>query len=303
LGEPNLPLPAAQRTVRITARYERFRAWTRWAFRVPLFVVIVGELLHLASNGLAIHLHEDVHTWRVVSNGVGLLGSVIFSILIARLLLAASPRLVIVRDVLATGALLASVTEDRRGDHVDRVVRQLGRLERSVTSYYTLSHPAGDPYTRARLVAVSSGLYGLLIDAKQDLLFADSLTLMSTRQTLWMTAAAAAADPSVLADAESAASAGRKAETIRPRLLYRAAAVLTVLAVLASVVGLWYVDHSALSVVFSAIAAPLLVPAVVGLSRRGWNQSEGHAPEPGAHEPKPLAELAIELSHSAASEA
>ncbi len=304
LGEPDLPIAAAQRAVRMTAQFERFREWTRWAFRAPLFVVIVGEILHLASNELAIHRHEQVHTWRVVSNGVGLVGSVILAILIGRLLLAASPRLIIIRDVLATASLLGAVTEDRRGDHVDRLMRRFGRLERSVTSYYTLSHPAGDPYTRARLVGVSSGIYGLLIDAKQDLLFADSLTLMTTRQTLWMTAAAVAADPRALADAESAASTGRRPETARPRLIYRAGAVLTVLAVIAALIGLWWVDHSALSVVFSAIAAPLLVPAVIGLSRRGWSHNEtarAKTADAGAvdGEPKSLGDIAIELSQKA----
>lgn len=169
---------------------------------------------------------------------------------------------------------------DSSGDHVDRVLRQLARLERRVTSYYTLSHPAGDPYTRSRLVSVANGLYGLYVDAKHDLLFADALTLISTRQTLWLTAAAAAADPVALSDAERASTgSGRAAEAPRPRLVYRAATLLAIVAVGGSVVGLWYVDHSALSVVFSAVAAPLLVPAVVGLARRGWyrNETEGMA--------------------------
>jgi hypothetical protein len=295
LGEPELPAPAAHRAVRVAAQYDRFRTWMRWAFRLPLFVLIIGELLHLSGNFVKLHLHEHVDTWRVASNGVGFVGSIVLSIVISRLLLGASPRLVILRQVLSTARLLGSITEDRRGDHVDRVMRQIGRLERSVTTYFTLSHPAGDPYTRARLVAVGNGLYGLLVDAKQDLLFADALTLMSTRQTLWLTAAAAAADPSVLTDAEGAASSSeRTVEAVRPRLLYRTATVLTVLAVLAVLVCLWYVDHSALSVIFSAIAAPLLVPAVVGFARRGWNHSEG--PAGVAQKQKPLIELAAEIS-------
>jgi hypothetical protein len=275
LGEPELPAPAAQRAIRAAAQYGRFRTWTRWAFRFPLLVMIAGELLHLSANFLMLHLQEHVDTWRVVSNGVGLVGSVLLTALIARLLLGASPRLVIMRQVLGTARLLAAITEDRRGDHVDRVMRQIGRLEQTVTTYFTLSHPAGDPHTRARLVAVGNGLYGLLVDAKQDLLFADALTLMTTRQTLWLTAAAAAADPSVLTDAERAASGSDRAiDAVRPRLVYRTAAVVTIVAVVAAIVGLWYVDHSALSVIFSAVAAPLLVPAIVGFARRGWNHSE-----------------------------
>jgi len=172
---------------------------------------------------------------------------------------------------------------------VDRVLRRLARLERRVTSYYTLSHPAGDPYTRSRLVSVANGLYGLYVDAKHDLLFADSLTLISTRQTLWLTAAAAAADPAALSDAERASvGSGRAADAPRPRLVYRAATVLAIVAVGGAVIGLWYVDHSALSVVFSAVAAPLLVPAVVGLARRGWNRSEAKGMANADMETEPL---------------
>jgi hypothetical protein len=298
LGEPDLPGLAAHRAIRVAAHYQRFWTWMRWAFRFPLFVLIVGELLHLSANFLMLHLQEHVDTWRVLSNAIGFVGSVVLSILISRLLLGASPRLVIMRQVLNTARLLGAITEDRRGDQVDRVLREIGRLERSVTTYFTLSRPAGDPYTRARLVAVGNGLYGLLVDAKQDLLFTDSLTLMSTRQTLWLTVAAAAADPSVLTDAEGAASGSdRTLEAVRPRLVYRTAAVLTVLAVVAAVVGLWYVDHSALSVVFSAVAAPLLVPAIIGFARRGWNHSEGSGG--GAEKPKPLIKLAAESSVNA----
>jgi hypothetical protein len=298
LGEAELPDPAAHRAVRLAARYNRFRTGVRWAFRLPLFVLSIGELLHLSANFLMLHLGEHVDTWRVVSNGVGFVGSVVLSILISRLLLGASPRLVIMRQVLSTARVLGAITEDRRGDQVDRLMGQIGRLERGVTTYFTLSHPAGDPYTRARLVAVGNGLYGLLVDAKQDLLFADSLTLMSTRQTLWLTAAAAAADPSVLTDAEGAASdSDRAVDAVRPQLVYRTAAVLTILAVVATVVGLWYVDHTALSVIFSAIAAPLLVPAIVGFARRGWNHSEGSGG--GADKQKPLIDLAAEITDNA----
>jgi hypothetical protein len=275
LGEPELATPTALRALRATAQYFRFRVWMRWAFRIPLIVLAAGELLHLGGNYARLHLHEEMPTWRVVSNWIGLGGSLVLCVFIARLLLAASPRLLIIRDVLAAGERLKEVTEDQRGDHADRVLRQFARLERRITSFYTLSHPAGDPYTRSRLVNVANGLYGLFVDAKHDLLFADALTLISTRQALWLTAAAAAADPVALTEAERAAvGSGRTAEQPRPRLVYRAATVLAIVAVGGAVIGLWYVDHSALSVVFSAVAAPLLVPAVVGLARRGWNRNE-----------------------------
>lgn len=292
LGEPELPSSTAFRALRATAQYLRFRVWMRWAFKTPLYLLIAGEVLHLASNFLAIHQHVDVRTWRVLSNCIGLGGSVLLCVFIARLLLAANPRLLIIRDVLATSARLKDVTEDQRGDHVDRVLRQFARLERRVTSYYTLSHPAGDPYTRSRLVSVANGLYGLYVDAKHDLLFADSLTLISTRQTLWLTAAAAAADPVALSDAERASTgSGRAAEAPRPRLVYRAATLLAIVAVGGAVVGLWYVDHSALSVVFSAVAAPLLVPAVVGLARRGWNRNEAEGMADLTPESDPLSSM------------
>ncbi len=50
---------------------------------------------------------------------------------------------------------------------------------------------------------------------------------------------------------------------------------MTVLAVVAAVVALWYADHSALSVIFSAVVAPLLLPVIIGLSRRGWGRKGG----------------------------
>lgn len=299
LGEPDLTASAAHRAVRVTAQYEQFRTWTWWAFRAPLIVLIAGESLHLAGNVLALHRHEIVHTWRIASNGIGLLGSIVLCAAISRLLLSASPRLAIIRHLLASAGVLEAMTEDRRGDNVDRVLRQLGRLDRSVTAYFTLSHPAGDPYTRARLTSVSDGVFGLLVDARQHLLFADALTLMSTRQTLWMVAAAAAADPKALADAERAGAGDRRTvEGVRPRLIYRTAAVLTALAVIGVVIGLWYVDHSALSVIFSAVAAPLLIPAVIGFSRRGWSHHPGGA-DAKAEEAVPLVELAAEISASA----
>ena len=180
----------------------------------------------------------------------------------------------------------------------------------AVAIHFSLAHAAGDPYTRKRLVAVGDGLYGLLVDAKQDLLFANSLRLEAMRQTLWLVVAAAAADPGVLSEAEAAASSAHHHinHVVRPRIAYRVATVLTVLTVMAAVVGLWYVDHSALSVIFSAIAAPLLVPAVVGFARRGWTSHHGSEPaakhgKAGAPEPegeeRSLIDLATEISAAA----
>jgi hypothetical protein len=120
---------------------------------------------------------------------------------------------------------------------------------------------------------VNNGLYGQLVDLEQSVIFDGAIDHTHAREVLWSVLAAVAGDPSALSEAELAGGAGHRiAEAPRPRAVYRLAAVLTVLGVIAGVGALWYVDHSALSVIFSAVAAPLLLPVIVGLGRRGWTR-------------------------------
>jgi len=275
LGDAGLPPASRDRAIRLTGQYMRFRTWLWRAYRLPIIVLIIGEILHLSSNIVYIHRHDSIHMWRVASNVIAFVGSVVLFVVVPRLLLAASPRLVIVAHVVSTADQVSTLTDEWRDVQVDGVIRSIGRLELRLTSYYTLTHPAGDRYTRARLTAVNNGLYSQLVDLKQRLLFADSVADVAPQHVLWGVLAAGAADPQALVRAESAGSASdRVAEPGRARIVYRAAAVFTILTVIAAVVGLWYVDHTALSVVFSAIVAPLLLPAIVGLGRRGWSRSE-----------------------------
>jgi hypothetical protein len=275
LGPAGLAMPAQSRAVRLTAQYLVFRSWVRFAYRLPLLVLAIGELLHLVANVLALHRHTHIHTWRIVSNGIGLAGSVIVFVLITWLLLQASPRLSLVRTVLSTADHVAALTDENRDLRTHSVLRAYSRLEAQSTSYFTLNHPARDRYTRARVTAVNNGLYGQIVDVKQSLIFAESVADAQPGAVLWNILAAVAADPVALSEAEAAAADGRVADAAPAPIVYRAAAVVTVLAVVAAVVALWYADHSALSVIFSAVVAPLLLPVIIGLSRRGWGRKGG----------------------------
>jgi hypothetical protein len=278
LGPAGLPAAGQNRAVRLAAQYLVFRTWVRWAYRLPLLVLVVGELLHLAANVLALHRHAQIHTWRIVSNGIGFAGSIVVIMLITWLLLQASPRLSLVRTVLTTAAHVRTLTDEARDLQTDRVLRAIARLEAEVTSYFTLSHPARDRYTRARVLAVNNGLYGQIVDVKQNLIFAEAPADARATAVLWNILAVVAADPTALADAEASAADGRVADAAPARIVYRAAAVVTVLTVIAGVAALWYADHSALSVIFSAVVAPLLLPVIIGLSRRGWGSGNRREP-------------------------
>src|SRR5438876_5115788 len=66
LGPSVLGAPAQARAIRLTAQYMVFRAWLRWAYRLPLVILVVGELAHLSANLSTYRHHAQVDTWRVV---------------------------------------------------------------------------------------------------------------------------------------------------------------------------------------------------------------------------------------------
>jgi hypothetical protein len=216
----------------------------------------------------------------VASNGVAFIASVFVFVFISPLLLMASPRLALVRTTLTTARKGGAITEQNRDTRADRFINQIARQETRLTSYFCLSRPAGDRYTRNRFADVNNGLYTQLVDAKHNLIFDDDIDPKALRLALWHILAAVAGDPNALTAAEMASvSSPRVAEAPRSRMVYRLLVVLVVLGILAGVAAVLYVDHTAISVIFSAVVAPVVLPVIVGLSRRGWSRAEGRATE------------------------